>query len=91
MQATPMDVEIHTTSYRGRTPDEIAEFCLRKIINIANDAPEPIKSQAVAFREALRPLLVYYMQQAINSNKTTLYNQLRDAGHADVAELILKL
>ena len=41
-----------------------------------------------AFKNAIRPLLVHYMKEAVNSDRTTMYNVLRENGHAEVAELI---
>ena len=31
-------VEVHTTQYRGHTPEEIANFALEKIMYVSKDA-----------------------------------------------------
>jgi hypothetical protein len=84
-------VIVETTSGRGFTPEEWTDRLLNKIIHIADTAPPAIKDQAIAFREAMRPAIVYYMKQAINSDRTTLSAKLREAGHNDVADLIGRL
>ncbi len=84
-------VMVETTSGRGFTPEEWTERLLNKLIHIADTAPPAIKDQAVAFREAMRPAIVHYMKQAINSDRTTLSAKLREAGHNDVADLIGRL
>ncbi len=84
-------VYVETTNGRGFSAEEWADRLLKKIIHIADTTPPEIKDQAVAFREAMRPAIVHYMKQAINSDRTTLANKLRDAGHIDVAELIRRL
>jgi len=84
-------VYVETTNNRGFTAEEWAERLLAKIIHIADSTPPEIKEQARAFREAMRPVIVYYMKQAINSDRTTLAAILKESGHIDVAEYIHKL
>ena len=84
-------VMVETTSGRGFTPEEWTDRLLNKLIHIADTAPPAIRDQAIAFREAMRPAIVNYMKQAINSDRTTLSAKLREAGHNDVADLIGRL
>lgn len=84
-------VSVETTHNRGFTAEEWTERLLKKIIYIADTAPPAIKDQAIAFREAMRPAIVHYMKQAINSDRTTLTAKLKEAGHNDVADLIGRL
>lgn len=84
-------VRVETTSNRGFTAEELTEQLLNKLIHIADTAPPAIKDQAIAFRDAMRPAIVYYMKQAINSDRTTLIAKLKEAGHNDVADLIGRL
>jgi hypothetical protein len=84
-------VTIHTTENRGHSPEEVAERCLDKIIQVSETAPPAIREQAYAFRDVLRPLLIFYMKEAINSDRTTVYNILCKNGHKDVAEHIRRL
>ena len=48
-------VTIHTTENRGHSPEEVAERCLDKIIQVSESAPPAIREQAYAFRDVLRP------------------------------------
>lgn len=84
-------VEVLASSGRGHSPEEITDLCLRRLMGIANTAPEPIRSQAFDFKDRIRPLLIHYMKQAIRSDRTTLHNQLKSAGQHEAANLILKL
>lgn len=84
-------VIVETTQGRGFTAEEWTDRLLNKLIHIADTAPPAIKDQAIAFREAMRPAIVYYMKQAIKSDRTTLSAKLREAGHNDVADLIGRL
>ncbi len=81
-------VLVETTSGRGFSPEEWAERLLNKIIHVADTAPPAIRDQAIAFRETIRPAIVRYMKEAINSDRTTLFCKLTEAGHHDVAKII---
>ena len=81
-------VDVIATSGRGMTPEEVADLALNKLISISDTAPPEISEQARVFRERMRLVLVHYMRQAIASDRTTVYNILKDAGHPDLAETI---
>ena len=84
-------VEVHTTSGRGFTPEEIAERAANKIISISDDANPAIRAQAHAFRKQIVKLLETYMREAIKSDRTTVYNAVIDSGNQELAELIRRL
>jgi len=50
-----------------------------------------VKDQAKAFRNNIRAVLVFYMKEAIRSDRTTVYNALCDAGQKDLAEMIRRI
>jgi len=82
---------VKTTSGRGFNPDEVADRCLTKIIHVSDDAGPAVKEQAKAFKEQIRSVLVFYMKEAVNSDRTTVCNALADAGQKDLAEMIRRL
>ena len=84
-------VSVSTTQNRGWTVEEVADRCLQRIIAVSDTAPPEIRDQAVAFKEAIRPLLIFYMKEVVNSDRTTVYNIIRDAGYPEVAEFIRRL
>jgi hypothetical protein len=81
-------VLVMTTDNRGFTPEEIAERALDKIIYVGGKSHPHITEQAEAFRENIRKILVFYMEEAIKSNKTTIAAILRDAGHPELIKLL---
>ena len=89
--AATFGVEVHTSNGRGFTPEEVAERCADKIIAISDDANPVIKAQAHAFRAKLIKTLEFYMREAIQSDRTTVYNALTDAGQPELAKLIRRL
>ena len=87
---TPI-VQVHTTENRGFTPEEVAERCVDRLISISDTADPALRDQARAFRKQANQLIAYYMRQAIRSDRTTIYNALKDAGHPKLAEAIRRL
>ena len=84
-------VNVHTTSGRGFTPEEVAARCADKLISVSDQAPPAIRDQARAFKAQIEMVVALYMREAIASDRTTVYNALKDAGHPDLAELIRRL
>ena len=81
-------VNVMTTNGRGLTPEEVTELALSKLISISDSAPPEIAAQAHAFKDRMRLVITYYMKLAIASDRTTVYNAIKDAGHPDLAQII---
>lgn len=84
-------VGVKTTNNRGFTPEEVAELCVDRLMLVSNDAPPAIKDQALAHKERMKAVIAVYMKQAIQSDRTTIYNAISDAGHPELARLIRRL
>ena len=84
-------VEVVTTQNRGHTPEEVAELCINKIVGISATADTIIRQQAEAFKTQIKQVVIHYMKQAIQSDRTTVYNALLDAGEPKLADLIRTL
>jgi hypothetical protein len=84
-------VQVHTTSGRGFTPEEVAKRCADRLMYVADSAPLGIREQAMAFKDHIEKVVAIYMREAIASDRTTVYNTLKTAGHADLAELIRRI
>ena len=84
-------VEVVTTQNRGQTPEEVAERCINKIVGISATADPVIRQQAQAYKTQIEQVIVHYMKQAIQSDRTTVYNVLLDAGEPKLADLIRRL
>lgn len=81
-------VAVLTTNNRGFTPEEIAERALDKIIYVGGQSHPFIRDQAEAFREQIRQTLIFYMNEAIKSDRTTIAARLREAGHPELIKLL---
>ena len=81
-------VRVETTQGRGFTPEEIAERALDKIIAVGSNSHPAITEQARAFRENIRSVLVFYMKEVERSQRVTLANKFRKAGHPELIKLL---
>ena len=84
-------VEVHTTNGRGFTPEEVAERCVDRLVSVSDTTDPALRDQAHAFKKQAHRLISHYMRQAIRSDRTTIYNALKDAGHPKLAEAIRRL
>jgi hypothetical protein len=73
---------------RGHTPEELADMAIDKIMYVSKDANPLIRDQAEAFKSYIRQVLVKYLKQAVTSDRTTLANKLREAGHSDLIKIL---
>ena len=84
-------VQIQTTDNRGQTPEEVAERCVNKIIGVSENAHPAIREQAHAYRKEMEKIIAIYMRQAIKSDRTTVYNAIKDSGNPKLAEYIRRM
>ena len=84
-------VDVVTTNDRGHSPEEVAELCINKIVGISATADPIIRQQAEAYKAQIEQVIVYYMKQAIKSDRTTVCNALLEAGEPKLADLIRRL
>ena len=84
-------VTVMTSNNGGHSPEQIAELALNKIMIVSENAPPVIRDQAIAHREKLREILIYYMNKMAQSERTTLWALFNKQGHGDMAEIIRRL
>ena len=84
-------VDVVTTDNRGLTPEEITIMCLDRIMSVSDNAPPAIKDQAQAFRGHLERVILEYMKQAIQHDRVTVSNMIKDAGYDKLAEHIRRI
>jgi hypothetical protein len=81
-------VVVQTVSNRGWNPEELADRALDKIIQVGDTSHPAIRDQALAFRDHIRQVLVFYLQEAQKSERTTVCALLQQQGRGDLAEII---
>ena len=84
-------VQVFTSTNGGHSSEQLAEMALNKIMQINESTPSPIKEQALAFRNDIKRILVYYMSKMAQSERTTIWALMKKQGHNDIAEIIRRL
>jgi hypothetical protein len=84
-------VEVHTSNGRGFTSEEVAHRCVNKIVSVSETAHPTLRAQAIEYRNEIEKLVAVYMRQAVQSDRTTVYNAIKDAGQPTLAEYIRKM
>ena len=87
----PGSINVQTTSERGHTSEELAANAVAKIINIADSADPVLRQQAEMFRERMFHVIVHALNQGIKSDRTTVYNAIKDSGNPKLAEYIRRM
>ena len=85
------NVGVFTSTNRGHSAEEMAEMALNKIMLVSEDAPPVIRDQAIAHRDKLKEVLVFYMHRMAQSERTTMWSRMKQQGHDDIAEIIRRL
>ena len=70
--ATVGTASVMTSEKGGLSNDQIAEMLTNKLIYVSDDAPEPIRLQAQAFKEKVRNLAQYYIEFARKEERATI-------------------
>lgn len=83
--------EVHTTSNRGHSPEFYADRLTDKLIHVSAEAPQPIRDQAIAYRDNIRVTALMTLQNAIQSDRTTVAAALREAGLNEAADFVLSM
>jgi hypothetical protein len=86
--AMVMKVDVQTTSNRGHEPEFWAKLAADRIVQVSDSAHPAIREQAVAFRDNVEKVILLYMKRAIQSDRTTVYNLVTEAGQPNLAELL---
>jgi hypothetical protein len=81
-------IQVATKDFGGFTPEEVAERALDRIIQVGDQSHPLVREQAIAFRNHIREILVFYMNEAVKFDRVTLAHKLREAGHPELIKLL---
>jgi hypothetical protein len=85
------NIEVLTTDNKGHSIEEVAQMAADRILYVADEAPTPIRDQAIAFKDTLKQTLIYYMRQAVEQDRATICAKLRQHGYSDLADNLRSL
>lgn len=79
------DLRVRQTPPGGCSAEEWAEILLAEILTISSATEGPARDQALAFRDALRAVLVRYFREALDQQRVGLVLRLRALGFGHAA------
>jgi len=85
------DVIVTTTENIGHKPEFWAQSAADRIVSVGGNCHPLIAQQAEAFKESVRATTLFYIKEAIKSDRTTLIAELERQGHKDMADIIRSL
>lgn len=80
-----------TSTNGGHSPEQVAELCVNRLIQVSDTAPPEIAMQARAFREQMLAVVLHYVRMAAEEDRQSVIAKLELAGAADVAQQIRRL
>ncbi len=84
-------IDVLTSDNKGHSIEEVAQMAADRILYVADEAPPPIRDQAIAFKDTLKQTLIYYMRQAVEQDRATICAKLRQNGYSDLADNLRSL
>ena len=81
-------VFVETTQGRGWTPEELAMRAADKIIYIGDQSHPAVQAQARAFKVQVKHVVAFYLKEAVEQDRLTMANRLREAGHPELVHLL---
>jgi hypothetical protein len=81
-------IQVFTKDHGGFAPEELAERALDRIIQVGDQSHPLVRDQAIAFRNHIRGVLVFYMNEAVKFDRVTLAYKLKEAGHPELIKLL---
>ncbi len=81
--------KVDVVTANGGHPVEFwAKRASDKIMSVSDTAPPEIREQAVAFKNRIEAVVLYYIKEAVKDNNSMVSKTLADAGHPQLADLI---
>lgn len=81
-------VLVATTDHRGWTVEEIAQRATDRIVYVGNSSHPLVRDQAIAFKEEIKGVIAAYLREAVDQDRVTMANRLREAGHPELVRLL---
>ena len=84
-------VSVVTSDNKGLDAKHWADRATGKIVSVGGNCHPAIRDQAEAFKESVNKVVMFYMEQAIQSDRATLIALLEKNQQKDIAEIIRRL
>ena len=84
-------ISVATTVNKGHDPEFWAQAISDRVVSVGGNCHPAIAEQAEAFKEAVKATALYYIKEAIKSDRTTLIGELEKQGQGEMANIIRRL
>ena len=81
-------VSVVTTQNRGWDAEELAQRAADKIIFVGDQSHPAVQAQARAFKVQVKHVVAFYLKEAVEQDRLTMANRLREAGHPELVHLV---
>ena len=81
-------VSVVTTQNRGWDAEELAQRAADKIIFVGDQSHPAVQAQARAFKVQVKHVAAFYLKEAVEQDRLTMANRLREAGHPELVHLL---
>ena len=72
----------------GHSPEQVAELCVNRLIQISDTAPPELAQQAKAFRQQMLAVVLHYVKVGIAEDRKTVSEKLNSVGYGQLAQQI---
>jgi hypothetical protein len=81
-------VSVATTDHRGWSIEELAQRAADKIIHVGDQSHPAVQAQARAFKDSVKHVVAFYLREAVEQDRATIAQRLREAGHPELVNLL---
>ena len=81
-------VSVATTQDRGWSIEELAKRASDKIVFVGDQSHPAVQAQARAFKDRVTAVIAFYLKEAVEQDRLTIANRLREAGHSELVHLL---
>ena len=81
-------VSVATTQNRGWGIEELAQRASDKIIFVGDQSHPAVQAQARTFKDRVTHVVAFYLREAVEQDRITIANKLREAGHPELVHLL---
>ena len=81
-------ISVETTSGRGASAEELAERALSRILSVGTNVDPVLRDQAEAYKENIRQVLVFYLNEAMRSRNVSLVSKFKQAGYPELVGVL---
>lgn len=81
-------VSVVTTQNRGWDAEELAQRAVDKIIFVGDQSHPAVQAQARAFKVQVKHVVAFYLKEAVEQDRATIAQRLREAGHPELVHLL---